>query len=131
MGGTERCWKVYKIKSTCSRNSNTAIYTVQSFDAYGYRYNGFKFEFTSYSFFLALINAIIMLANSVFSISALAKGSISNYSLYLLSGGMVLPVIYGAFTGDSFGAFKIISILFILIGIFIKYDKKSNNNIIY
>lgn len=92
-------------------------------------YNGFKFEFTSYSFFLALINAIIMLANSVFSISALAKGSISNYSLYLLSGGMVLPVIYGAFTGDSFGVFKIISILFILIGIFIKYDKNEKASI--
>jgi drug/metabolite transporter (DMT)-like permease len=91
-------------------------------------YNGFRFEFASYSLILALLNGIIMVSISIFSIRALSKGSISNYSLYLLSGGMVLPVIYGAFTGDSFGGFKITSILIILIGVFIKYDKKEKVN---
>ena len=44
MGGTERHWEVYKIKSNGDRNGNKAIYTVVSFNNDGYRYNGFKFE---------------------------------------------------------------------------------------
>ena len=92
-------------------------------------YNGFRFEFASYSLILALLNGIIMVSISIFSIRALSKGSISNYSLYLLSGGMVLPVLYGVFTGDSFGVFKISSILIILVAVFIKYDKKEKANL--
>lgn len=44
MGGTERHWEVYKIKSNGDRNGNKAIYTVVSFDSDGYYRNGFKFE---------------------------------------------------------------------------------------
>lgn len=44
MGNIDRHWKVHKIQSNGTRNSNKAIYTVVSYDSEGYCYNGFKFE---------------------------------------------------------------------------------------
>jgi multidrug transporter EmrE-like cation transporter len=56
----------------------------------------------------------------------LSKGSLANYSLYLMSGGMILPVVYGFFLGgDSFSVWKIVSIVVILAAIFVKYDAKE------
>lgn len=86
-------------------------------------YNGCKIEFSLFSFLLAFCHALVVVSLSIFSIKSLAKGSISNYSLYLLSGGMVIPVIYGLITNDPFGIWKIISILVILLGVLIKYEK--------
>ena len=88
-------------------------------------YNGFRIEYTFYSLILAFVQALIAILFSVFSIKALSKGSVVNYSLYLMSGGMIIPVIYGVLFGDSFGIWKILSIFTILFSIFIKYDKKE------
>jgi hypothetical protein len=44
MGSAERYWIVYEVQADGIRNNNNAIYTVQSFDGDGYRYNGFRFE---------------------------------------------------------------------------------------
>ena len=57
---------------------------------------------------------------------ALAGGTLANYSLYLMSGGMILPALYGfCFGGDSIGIWKILSIVIILAAIFVKYDAKE------
>lgn len=89
-------------------------------------YNRCRIEFTWFSFLLALLNAVISNIITIFSIRALYRGSVANYSLYLLGGGMVLPIIYGAvFCGDSFGVWKILSIILILSAIAVKFDTKE------
>lgn len=89
-------------------------------------YNRCRIEFTWFSFSLALVNAFISNIITIFSIRALSRGSVANYSLYLLSGGMVLPITYGAlFCGDSFGVWKILSIILILSAIAVKFDTKE------
>ena len=88
--------------------------------------NGFKLSVTPFSFALALVNVGILLCSSLCSIKVLSKGSLANYSLYLMSGGMILPVVYGFFLGgDSFSVWKIVSIVVILAAIFVKYDAKE------
>jgi drug/metabolite transporter (DMT)-like permease len=88
--------------------------------------NGFKLSVTPFSLALALVNVFILISCSLCSIKALAKGSLANYSLYLMSGGMILPVVYG-FTlgGDTFSIWKTVSIVVILAAIFVKYDAKE------
>ena len=91
-------------------------------------YNKFQFNVTPFAFTLALTNAVISNLIMFFSIKALATGSVANYSLYLLCGGMVLPVIYGAFAGDEFGIWKILSLVLILAAIAVKIDRKEKTS---
>lgn len=91
-------------------------------------YSGFKVEFTWFSLLMSSCNVVINLALTLYTLKALSKGSISNYSLYLLGGGMVIPVIFGACIGESFGVWKILSIACIVVAILIKFDFKEKAN---
>lgn len=91
-------------------------------------YNKCELHITTFSFALALINAVICNLIMFFSIKALAGGSIANYTLYLLCGGMVLPVVYGAAIGDSFDVWKGLSLLLIFGAIAVKFDGKEKAN---
>lgn len=92
-------------------------------------YDGMKLSCTWYSLVMALIWAVICNAMTFFQIKALSKGKVANYSLFLLGGGMILPVIYGAFVGDDFGVFKIIGIVLVCIAILTKIDVKEKSNV--
>jgi drug/metabolite transporter (DMT)-like permease len=82
----------------------------------------FKIEITWFSFLLSLCMLGVTLTLSLLSLKVLAKGSVANYGLYLLSGGMIVPVVFGFFIGDSFGVWKILSILCILGAILVKFN---------
>ena len=56
--------------------------------------DGMKIEITWFALLLAFMNAIVCSACTYFSIKALALGSLTNYSLWLMSGGMILPFLY-------------------------------------
>lgn len=88
-------------------------------------YNHFQFSVTPFAFTLALTNAVISNLIMFFSIKALSMGSVANYTLHLLCGGMVLPVVYGALIGDEFGVWKIASLVLILAAIGVKMDRKE------
>ena len=85
----------------------------------------FKLQFTPFVIITSLIWAVISNAITYFSIKSLSYCSISNYSLFLLSGGMILPVIYGFFTGDEFGIFRVLGILLISFSILIKLNAEK------
>ncbi len=88
--------------------------------------DGCKLQFTTFSIVMSLLWAIVCNVITFYSIQALALGSVSNYSLFLLGGGMILPAIYGAiWGGDTFGIFKIIGILLVLAAVCIKIDFKE------
>lgn len=91
-------------------------------------YEGMKIRCTLYSFVMAMLWAAICNAMSFFQIKALSKGNVANYSLFLLGGGMILPIVYGAFFGDDFGVFKIIGILLVCVSIGMKIDLKQKNS---
>ena len=84
-----------------------------------------KVDFTFFSFLLAMAWAIFCNAITYFSIKALSLGSISNYSLFLMAGGMMLPTVYGAFFGDSFGIFKILGISLVLFAVLMRINLKE------
>ncbi|MBE5732269.1 MAG: hypothetical protein E7353_04450 [Clostridiales bacterium] len=88
-------------------------------------YSGFQVQFTWFSLVMSSCNVVINLVLTLFSLKALSKGTISNYSLYLLGGGMVIPVIFGACIGEDFGVWKILSIVCIVVAILIKFNFKE------
>lgn len=91
-------------------------------------YDGMRISCTPYSLVMAIIWAIVCNGMSFFQIKALSRGKVANYSLFLLGGGMILPIIYGAFCGEDFGVFKIIGIILVCVAIFIKIDVKEKSN---
>ena len=91
--------------------------------------DGCKIEVTPFSLLMSMLWAVVANAITYFSIQALALGSVSNYSLFLLGGGMVLPAIYGAiWGGDTFGFFKITGIVLVLVAVCTQINFKEKTN---
>ena len=91
--------------------------------------DGMKIETTWFALFLSFLWALVCNACSYFSIKALELGSLTNYSLYLMSGGMILPILYGAiFEHDSFSIPKLIGIFVVIAAVFVKMDFKEKAN---
>lgn len=57
--------------------------------------NGFRFEFTWYTLFMALVTALNMMACIFCSLKALARINLSLYSIFSMLGGMLLPFFAG------------------------------------
>lgn len=92
-------------------------------------YSGFRIEITWYALVLALCGVGVSLGLVILGLKALSMGTISNYSLYLLSGGMIVPVVYGAIMGEPFGVWKIVSIACVVLAILVKFDFKEKMNL--
>ena len=90
--------------------------------------SGVKLEFYPFTIICSMIWAVIANAITYFSIKSLALGSVANYSVFLLGGGMIVPAVYGFFTGDTVTVFKIIGIVFILVAVCVKIDLKEKNS---
>ncbi len=91
--------------------------------------DGMKIEVTWFALILSFLWAFVCNACSYFSIKALEFGSLTNYSLYLMGGGMILPILYGAiFEHDSFSIPKLIGILVVIAAICVKMDFKEKAN---
>ncbi|MBO5223294.1 MAG: hypothetical protein J6C23_02115 [Clostridia bacterium] len=91
-------------------------------------YSGFRIEITWYALVLALCGVGVSVGLAILGLKALGMGTISNYSLYLLSGGMIIPVVYGAIMGEPFGLWKIISIICVVLAIAVKFDFKEKTD---
>ena len=61
-----------------------------------------RMEFTWFEGIMSVLWALVFTAITYFSLKAFSLGSLSNYSLFLLGGGMVLPILYGAIFGGRF-----------------------------
>lgn len=88
-------------------------------------YDKCTLSITPFALIMSLLWAVVSNVITYFSIKALALGSLSNYSLFLLAGGMVLPAVYGAFFGDEFTLPRILGILLVLVAVFIRLDRKE------
>lgn len=71
--------------------------------------SGTTFNFNLFSVFMAFGLAVVNVSCSVIGIKALAMGNIAIYSLFMMSGGMIVPFLSGViFLKESVSVFKII-----------------------
>lgn len=80
--------------------------------------NGFKLNFSLYSFIMAgCMNALVMLYNIIY-FKLLKYGSVSAYTVFLMSGGMLLPYVFGLiFLNESFSSLRTVGLIVILVGV--------------
>ena len=87
---------------------------------------GFDVQVTPFSLIFSAYTVLSTFLMGYFGIQALAAGSLSNYSIFMMSGGMILPCLYGVIWGnDTFGIFKILGILLILSSVLVKVNLKE------
>lgn len=88
--------------------------------------NGCRFEFTPFTFLLALAASVNNFIYSYCSIKALGKINLSLYSVFAMLGGMTLPFIAGiAFFDEELTAGKLICFIAIAVSLFLTVRKDS------
>ena len=86
--------------------------------------NGFKFEFTWFTFLMALLAALNGLAFSYCSFKALGSINLSLFSLFSMLGGMMLPFLQGIiFYGEGITPAKIICVVLITAALLMTIEK--------
>ena len=63
--------------------------------------NGGKIEVTSFSLLMALAFAVCGILCNFAGLKVLAVANLSVYSMFLMLGGMLIPLIYGFFVGEK------------------------------
>lgn len=87
--------------------------------------SGFRWEFSWFSLILAALMAMFSLTYIIFGFKTLKLGSVAVYSIFLMSGGMLLPYIFGIlFLDEEVNIFRIIGVVVILIAIVISNKSK-------
>ncbi len=80
--------------------------------------SGFKIEFSLFSLLMAFAMATCTAVYSIIGFRVLKMGNMSVYSMFLMSGGMLLPYIFGlAFLGETINPFRIVGIIVILVAV--------------
>lgn len=89
--------------------------------------NEFKIDFSLYSFIMAGLYNSIVIANTVIAFKFLKTGTMAMYSMFLLTGGMVLPYIWGLFfLKEEFSILRTV-VLFVILAdiILLNYGDKK------
>lgn len=80
--------------------------------------NGFKLEFTVYSFVMAGLMSALVMSYNIIGFRLLKSGTMAMYTLFLMTGGMVLPYIWGLlFLNEDFSLLRTVGLIVILAGV--------------
>ena len=85
--------------------------------------NGLRFEFSVFSFVVAVVYALINFLLNYCSIKAFRHASLSVYSIFAMIGGLILPFVYGVLCGDEFKLIRLLCCLLILFSILLTLEK--------
>lgn len=79
---------------------------------------GFKFYFTPYSMIMATVLTVLVVNNTLLGFRIIKNGSVSVYTLFLMSGGMTVPYIYGIlFLDEEFTVRRTIGIIVLIFAV--------------
>lgn len=80
--------------------------------------NGFKIEITSYSVLMAALISCFIMCYNIIGFKLLKSGTMAMYTLFLMTGGMILPYLFGvSFLNEPFSAARMIGLALILAGV--------------
>lgn len=103
-------------------NALSGLFTAIVFFAF----SGFKIEFSWFSVIFAFSMALCWTTYSLVGFRVLRAGNMAIYSLFLMSGGMLLPYIFGIlFLNESLTIFRIIGVIIILIAVIMSNKSKE------
>lgn len=80
--------------------------------------NGFKVSFSPYSFAMAAAMSMLVMVYNIIGFRFLKRGAMALYTLFLMSGGMLVPYIWGIlFLGEPCTVLRTAAVLIILVGV--------------
>ena len=76
---------------------------------------GLKFDFTPYSMIMATVLTVLVVNNTLLGFRIIKDGSVSVYTLFLMSGGMTVPYVFGIlFLNEEFTVRRTIGIVILI-----------------
>lgn len=123
-------WRGVSIKAGFFSSAITGIFTAVIF----FVINGFDFEFSWYSMIMATVQTVLVTTYTVISYRILKLGTMALYTLFLMSGGMIIPYIWGLlFLNEEFSWLRTAALLLIVIAIILSNPsgKKNDKKMIY
>ena len=76
---------------------------------------GFTFRITPFSMLMATILTLLVITNTLLGFKIIKDGSVSVYTLFLMSGGMTVPYIYGIlFLNEEFTVIRTVGIVLLI-----------------
>lgn len=115
-------------KSVLGFNSLLGLFTVAVF----FIINGFKADFSLYSFFMAGAMSSLVMCYNIIGFRILRSGTMAMYTLFLMTGGMTVPYVFGLlFLDETFSVLRTVGLILLLAGVVIsnisteKPDKKQ------
>lgn len=94
-----------------------------------YALNGFEINITVYSFIMAALSNLLVVGYTLLGFRLLKHGSMALYTLFLMSGGMTVPYIWGLiFLDESISIARMGGLVLILASVFLSNfaDEKIN-----
>lgn len=94
--------------------------------AFTFAVNGFKLSFSVFSLVCALIMSALVITSNILGVKVMKMGRLSVYTLFLMSGGMVVPFLYGVlFLNELPKALHFVSLALIMLSLVIPAFEKS------
>lgn len=102
------------VKAGFAFNAISALFTTIIFFAV----NGFKCEMTSYSLLMGGLKNILCILYIIVGFRILKEQGMSIYTLFLMSGGMIVPYVWGlAFLDEEISILRILGLFFVVGGV--------------
>lgn len=124
--------KVYQKKvgadapSVLRFNAINGLFTAVIFFGINGVSNGFRFEISPYSLLMATAMAVFGLSYNFIGFRMLRDGNMASYTLFLMTGGMAVPYIWGLFAlGEPFSYVRTLGLIVIFTGVFCANTPKA------
>ena len=93
---------------------------------------GFEFTFTPFSAIMASLTAIVSFTYLLFSFPMLKSGQMATYTLFLMTGGSMVPYVFGIIKlGEDFSVLRTVGLFLIIAGVVFANFQKTNLNVKY
>ncbi len=92
----------------------------------------FHFNFSWYSLIMASLTALVGFAYLLLSFPMLKSGQMATYTLFLMTGGSMVPYVWGLFKlGEEFSWLRTAGLIVIVVGVVFANFQKTNLNVKY
>ena len=94
--------------------------------------NKFVIHLTAFSLIIALIQTLAVTLYTIIGFYMLHGGLIASYTMFLMSGGMIVPYLWGLlFLGEKFSVLRTVGILIILFGVILANYRNEKQSLKY
>lgn len=88
--------------------------------------SGFKIEFSLYSTIIAFLYGIVHITCVVMGVKALDHANLVVYTLFLMLGGMLLPIFYGLIIGETMSICMVIGVVALIASMLVSLQKTDD-----